>query len=264
MGSGRPLLFVHGTPTSHADWLELMRPLSHHRQCLALDHLGFGQSDRPPQADYRVAAHARRLEEWVTKQGLIDFDLVVHDFGGPIALPLLSHPHLRIGRIILINTWMWPLTDHASLRPALNLAASPIGRWLYQQVNFSPRILMPMAFAHRKNLDARMHREVMNAFSDKSDRVRVLWALAHALKTENDFFRMLWGLRENLLQHPVMLAWGLKDKALASVVLERWRTLSQGSSLQPWQISTYADAGHWPQFEATSSLLEDIRTFLGE
>jgi haloalkane dehalogenase len=268
IGHGRPLLFVHGTPTSHVDWLQVMPRLAAGRSCIAIDHLGFGQSDRPAQADYSPVAHARRLAAWLEKQGLDDFDLVAHDFGGPIALSLLSNPKFRIGKIVLMNTWMWPLTEHSELRGAIGLAAGPVGHWLYRHLNFSPRFLMPMAYGDRKKLDRSMHREAMNAFAAKDDRERVLWALAKSLRDESVFYQDLWSQRIALLQHPVLLAWGLKDRALAPAVLHRWREISQGKSDprnqgQGLEIRTYADAGHWPQIEAAVRVAEDMGSFLG-
>ncbi len=262
MGQGRPLLFIHGTPTSHADWRGVMSRLAASRKCIAPDHLGFGRSERPAQADYSPAAHASRLAQWVEKQGLQDFDLVVHDFGGPIALPLLRQTNLRIGKVVLINTWMWPLIEHTELRSAIRLAAGPVGKWLYRHLNFSPRFLMPMAYGDRKKLDRGMHLEAMNAFQSKEDRERVLWALAKSLLDETGFNQELWNLREALSQRPVLLAWGVKDRALNSVVLNRWRELSQGNGGQGFKIRTYADAGHWPQIEAEVHVAEDISAFL--
>jgi haloalkane dehalogenase len=269
IGHGRPLLFVHGTPTSHVDWLQVMSRLAASRKCIAIDHLGFGQSDRPAQADYSPAAHARRLAAWVEKQGLDDFDLVLHDFGGPIALPLLSNPKFRIGKIVLMNTWMWPLTEHPELHRAIRLAAGPVGHWLYRHLNFSPRFLMPMAYGDRKKLDRSMHLEAMNAFTAKDDRERVLWALAKSLRHDTAFYQELWSLRTALLRHPVLLVWGLKDRALAPVVLQRWREISQEKSGpenqdKGFEIRTYADAGHWPQIEAAVRVAEDMGAFLGE
>jgi haloalkane dehalogenase len=269
LGQGHPLLFVHGTPTSSVDWRQIMPRLSACRTCIAMDHLGFGQSDRPAQADYSPAAHARRLEAWVKKQGLDDFDLVAHDFGGPIALPLLRDPRLRISKVVLLNTWMWPLTEHPELRGAIRLAAGRLGHWLYRHLNFSPRFIMPMAYGDRKRLDRRTHQEAMNAFRVKDDRERVLWALAKSLRDETAFYQDLFSLREALLRRPVLLAWGAKDRALGDAVLNRWREISQANSDgrnqgQGLEIRTYAEAGHWPQIEAAVRVAEDIARFLGE
>ena len=40
--------------------------------------------------------------------------LVVHDFGGPVALPLAAMPE-RIVRLVVINSWCWHLGHDGAL-----------------------------------------------------------------------------------------------------------------------------------------------------
>src|SRR5262245_50024589 len=87
-GQGEPVLLVHGTPTWSFEFRNLIRRVSPFRRAIAPDHLGFGLSERPEAFEYTPEAHARALEAFVDRLGLSRFALVVHDFGGPIALPL--------------------------------------------------------------------------------------------------------------------------------------------------------------------------------
>src|SRR5829696_2438417 len=64
-GEGPTLLFVHGTPTWSFEYRHLIRALRQTHRCVALDHLGFGLSDRPGDADYGPEAHAGRLRAFV-------------------------------------------------------------------------------------------------------------------------------------------------------------------------------------------------------
>ena len=87
-GEGETLLLVHGTPTWSFEYRHVISALRGAYRCVAVDHLGFGLSGRPPDAAYTPEAHADRLRAFVEKLGLRRFTLVAHDFGGPIALPL--------------------------------------------------------------------------------------------------------------------------------------------------------------------------------
>ena len=89
-GSGPPILLVHGTPTNSYEYRHLIAALSKRFRCMAPDHLGFGQSSRPQSFAYTPEAHAAVLKEFVERLGLEEFTLVVHDFGGPIGLPLAA------------------------------------------------------------------------------------------------------------------------------------------------------------------------------
>src|SRR5262245_36198694 len=86
-GAGPDVVLAHGTPTWGFEWRHVIASLRASHRVLAADHLGFGLSERPPGADYSPEAHAARFRELMA--GLRpsgQLSLVVHDFGGPIAL----------------------------------------------------------------------------------------------------------------------------------------------------------------------------------
>src|SRR6478735_557643 len=125
-GQGEPIVFMHGTPTWSFEFRELIRQLRGSRRCIALDHLGFGLSERPATFGYRPEDHARVFVEFVERLGLRRFTLVVHDFGGPIALPFAeAHPE-RILRLVVLNSFIWPVED-AKLERQARLAGGAFG-----------------------------------------------------------------------------------------------------------------------------------------
>src|SRR5690606_41342052 len=97
-GAGEPVVLVHDTPSSSNEWRYIIPTLAAHYRVLAPDLLGFGASSRP--ADLRIYTrpwHTQNLHAWLAALELSTFHLVVHDFGGPVALPLaLEQP--EIGR----------------------------------------------------------------------------------------------------------------------------------------------------------------------
>ena len=86
IGHGPVILFAHGTPTWSLVWRHAIAALSRNYRVIAVDHLGFGLSDKPDDADYSLAGHAQRWSAFIDHLLLRDITLVVHDFGGPIAL----------------------------------------------------------------------------------------------------------------------------------------------------------------------------------
>src|SRR5688500_14147607 len=114
-GSGDTVLFVHGTPTWSFEWRHLIRALSPHFRCVAPDHLGFGLSERPRDGEYTPEWHARNLADFVHRMGLRDFTLVVHDYGGPIGLPLALDGARLVKRLVVLNTFMWSLKGDAGV-----------------------------------------------------------------------------------------------------------------------------------------------------
>jgi len=79
-GSGDPVLFLHGNPTSSYLWRNIIPYLSGRARCIAPDLIGMGKSDKP-DISYRFFDHARYLEGFIEQMNLKKITLVVHDWG---------------------------------------------------------------------------------------------------------------------------------------------------------------------------------------
>src|SRR3954462_3492603 len=125
-GSGPVLMFVHGTPTWSFEFRHLIKSLSGRYRCIAPDHLGFGLSSRPARFAYTPEAHAAALREFVDQLGLDRITLIVHDFGGPIGLPLALDAPSRVECVIILNSWAWPLNDDPKMARAAKVAGGMV------------------------------------------------------------------------------------------------------------------------------------------
>jgi pimeloyl-ACP methyl ester carboxylesterase len=129
-GAGDPLLFVHGTPTSPFEYRHLIRALTQGWRCVALDHLGFGLSERPAGFPYTPEAHAANFAEFVEPLDVRNPVLIVHDYGGSIGRPLALEG--KASRVVLLNTWMWPFDDDPEILQRGRLVAGALGRFMYR------------------------------------------------------------------------------------------------------------------------------------
>jgi haloalkane dehalogenase len=255
VGSGPTVVLVHGTPTSSYEWRHVIRALSATHRVVAPDHLGFGRSDRP-DVGYRPEDHAARFERFV--RDLDRFTLVVHDFGGPIALKVaVEHPE-RIERLVVVNTWMWSLADDPRFRVGGWLAGTRLFRWLYGYANLSLRVIAPSAWGDRKKLTRALQATYLSAFPDPASRMQVLWPLASALLGSSSFYDSLWSQRGALAGIPAMVIWGTKDSAFPPYLLDRWR-----QALPQAEIVEVAGAGHWPHEEEPGIVVAALEGFLG-
>lgn len=82
-GEGRPILFLHGVPTSSYLWRNIMPHLSSLGRCIAVDLIGFGQSERP-DISYSISDHINYTEAFIQEMGLRDIILVMHGWGSVI------------------------------------------------------------------------------------------------------------------------------------------------------------------------------------
>jgi haloalkane dehalogenase len=256
-GSGPPILFVHGTPTHSFEYRHLIAALSARFRCIAPDHLGFGQSSRPRSFAYTPEAHARVLKQLVEELNLEDLTLVVHDFGGPIGLPLALEPGSRVKRVIILNTWAWPIDDDPRMARGARFIGGALGRFLYRYANASLRLIMPSAYGDRKKLTPEIHRQYLNVFRDRDARVLVLHALAKALLGSRAHYQSVLDRLDRLRAMPVLIVWGMKDSAFQPYQLERWRGLLPGA-----EIEAIEGAGHWPHEEEPARVVTAIERFL--
>jgi haloalkane dehalogenase len=79
-GSGDPILFLHGNPTSSYLWRNIIPYLIPSGRCIAPDLIGMGRSDKP-DIDYRFVDHAKYIEGFIKELGLKNITLVIHDWG---------------------------------------------------------------------------------------------------------------------------------------------------------------------------------------
>lgn len=170
-GHGETIVFVHGTPTSSLEYVGLIDRLKGSYRCLAIDHLGFGSSDKPKDADYSIESHTDRLSSLLSQLSIQSFHLVVHDFGGVIGLPLALGNTFAIKSLTIINSWAWPLIEcEPQMRSQLWILRSRLMDWLYLHMNFSPRVLLKMAWGKHSPLTKRKHKSYQDAFRSPSER----------------------------------------------------------------------------------------------
>lgn len=81
-----PLLLVHGWGSHRGVWQQTVQALDASFYCVAVDLLGFGESDKPQQADYGIAAQGQRIVQIADQLGFDRFALIGHSMGGQIAL----------------------------------------------------------------------------------------------------------------------------------------------------------------------------------
>lgn len=80
VGTGTPVVFLHGFMGNKTNWLPLVERLQPHACCLSLDLLGFGESSQPP-IRYDIAAEVAFVRDWIEVLALERPVLVGHSFG---------------------------------------------------------------------------------------------------------------------------------------------------------------------------------------
>lgn len=84
-GEGKPVVFLHGFPTSSHLWRDLAPIVSTQARAIAPDLLGYGDSDKPSRDPLHPRAQAGYVRELLQHLGVETFAVVGHDIGGAVA-----------------------------------------------------------------------------------------------------------------------------------------------------------------------------------
>lgn len=86
-----PAVFLlHGWMSHRGVWRQTLPVLEQKYHCIALDLLGFGNSDKPDNGDYSIPMQGRRIVAIADAMGVQKFSLVGHSMGGQIAMCIAS------------------------------------------------------------------------------------------------------------------------------------------------------------------------------
>lgn len=91
VGKGKPLVVLHGWGSNRRVMMPLARQLSSLRKSYVLDLPGFGETPEPP-IGWAIDDYTDAIEEFITKTFSEPVDILVHSFGGRIALKLCARP----------------------------------------------------------------------------------------------------------------------------------------------------------------------------
>ena len=82
-GTGDPILFLHGNPTSSYLWRNIIPYASQVGRAIAPDLIGMGKSDKP-DIEYRFFDHVKYVEGFIEKMELRNITFVIHDWGSAL------------------------------------------------------------------------------------------------------------------------------------------------------------------------------------
>jgi 2-hydroxymuconate-semialdehyde hydrolase len=251
VGSGSPLLMIHGSGpgvSAWANWRLSIPVLAQRARVIAPDMVGFGFSDRP-------AGQCFDMDHWVAQAvGVLDAldveraDLVGNSFGGALALALaIRHPQ-RVRRLVLMGAVGVPFT----ITPGLDAV------WGYEPSLKTMRSLLDI-FAHDPTLatdelaqlryEASIRPGFHESFSAMFPAPRQRWVDAMC-SAESDI---------RALPHETLVLHGREDRVIPlanSLTLAQWIPNSQ--------LHVFGHCGHWTQIEHTARFNRLVSDFLAE
>ena len=236
-GEGPPLVMVHGIASRAADGALLYRDLMRTHRVLALDLLGFGQSDKPLDAEYSVPMQAAIVRGFLDAMHVREADLMGVSMGGWIALQTAADHPERVRRLVLVSS--------AGLAFKTTLT----------ERSFSPRTMdeLRASFALQTDNASRIPEFVLRDFlrrrsSEVIVRRSMAWMLTERRTLEGKLGRV---------RMPVLLVWGTKDRIVPyALAAKMQREMPQA------QLVTLDGCGHLGIVECRDRALPAIVRFL--
>lgn len=244
------LLLIHGLPTSSYLWRHVMPALSRRFDTVAVDLLGFGDSEKPPGESYRLASHAERVREFLDELHWPDCTVVGHDVGGGVAAMLASRHADIVKRLVLVDTVCYdnfPVPSIARLKDPKHEAAL-----LEKGLEASFRRAFDRGMV-KENLSAEDLTEYVRPFREPSGRAAYLRAL-------RDLDTLDWMRERSRIENfprPTLVLWGEKDAFLPCADGERL-----ASAMSDGRYAPIADCGHYVPEDQPDALTRHLLEFV--
>jgi pimeloyl-ACP methyl ester carboxylesterase len=265
LGSGEPILFVHGSgpPGAGSVWAPLVRELEGFR-CLVLDLPGDGLSsaiDHDGRGYPTLVADA--IDGVLATLGVERVHVISWSFGGVWALRLALRQPSRVSRIVNMGfSPIWP-----DIRPpaSIRLQATPIGSVMLRMPVTARvvRSLLRNVVGHAASLDAgRIPDEMI-------DWIVALMRDTNTMRNDLSWLSALigWrGARPGLtfepadiaaIRQPLLYVYGTADWDGIVEVADRVTTL-----LPRAEVRVVQDGGHVPWLDDPGGIASDVRRFL--
>ncbi|MBF6419759.1 haloalkane dehalogenase [Nocardia farcinica] len=207
-GAGPTILFCHGAPAWSFLYRRIVRALRDRFRCVAVDHLGFGLSERPTGFGYTVAEHTAVLGELIDHLRLEDFVVMGHDWGGPIGLGAATARADRVRGIVLGNTALWPVDALANRVFSVVMSSRPLQRRILEHNFLIDRVLLAELRGVLTKAEAHHYRAVQPTPAARRGLAVMPGQIRAARPLLEELARKV---PERLGDKPTLAVWGMRD-----------------------------------------------------
>lgn len=243
-GSGEPLMLLHGFGGNKDNFTRAARFLTTHYRVIVPDHIGFGESARPADADYAPAAQAERLRLLAEALGVSRLHLGGNSMGGQIAMAYAALYPADVASMWLLNpagVWSAPRSEVAEI--VIGTGRNPlIARSEDEFAQTFAFVMNDPPFIPRPVLNVLAQERIRNA--DLEERIFV--------KIATDSIEQ----RVTGLTTPTLIVWGEGDRVIHVGTADILHKLLPRS-----QVIVMPEIGHMPMLERPRQSAADYVKF---
>ncbi|MGC6521799.1 MAG: alpha/beta fold hydrolase [Candidatus Micropelagos thuwalensis] len=249
----QPVLFLHGLPESWFAFHNQMSALSEDYYVIAFDSLGYGQSDKRLNIDYRNTSLASNFTALLDTIGIHKFNIVAHDRGAVLVDYLTEFDGMQDRILTYVRMQQSANEPHGEPKPPHEMFASPMGVKLFQ----SEGALFPYHKSSgfvREDIPMDEFERTLHEFTYEG----VAEAVSQYFKTTN--FEIELEDRHNRLfktmSMPILFLQGRYDPGQHPSEYENTPDFVANGQVQ------FLEASHFPHMETPDLVTDAIREFL--
>ena len=224
VGSGPPLILLHGLSGSRRWWGRNVPVFADSFRTYTVDLPGFGESRGIRWS--RLDEIADRLADWLVDEGVPKAHVAGHSLGGAVAARLAARHPDRIDRLVLVDAAIRPQGTRLTARPAHVMRT--IGR---SSLEFAPLLVRDLLRCHPRSFVA---------------------ATVDALQTD-------WEPLLRRIEAPTLIVWGARDAITPLAIGQEIAAVVPGA-----RLITLAEAGHNPMWERAEAFNAEVLGFLAD
>ncbi len=256
LGSGPPLLLVHGLMTSSYSFRYVLEPLAKHFRVVVVDLPGSGRSDKPLSPHFSAHNFGIFLGELQRMLGIRGCAVMGNSLGGFISMHLAQHDPEAISRLVVNHAPGIPDARYIALQALLSqsivrkvlrrLVQHDVRKWIFRNVHYYDETLksieeldeygQPLATVEGMECFLKMLRETMHpaAFDD-----------------------FVKNLRKKTLRVPTLFVYARQDPLVPPRVGDALHRLAPGSQLE-WIDGT----SHFTHVDSPDRMVATVLPFL--
>lgn len=252
VGSGEPLILLHGIPTWSFLYNNVIDELSKHFRIIAPDFLGHGWSDQRDLFDRSIEVQARMILRLMDHLKLGRANIIGHDTGGGVALILAINHGERVRKLILSNIVAydsWPIDDMLAL-------GNP--EWVDKSIEEIKDFLLEgyeVGLTDKSRLTETFKNGIIAPYITEIGKISLI-RNASSLNTNHTTSLVD---RHCTIQSKTLCLWGVDDP---------WQTIADGeklaSEIPHARLVKLENASHWVQQDAPEKYLIEVLKFLNE
>jgi pimeloyl-ACP methyl ester carboxylesterase len=252
-GSGYPVLFIHGIPTSGQLWNGVVQKMRGDFTCLTVDLPGLGKSPKESFGLKQLEAVADKIEQIRVENNIEKWHVVGHDAGSAIAVHYTYRFQEHVDRLALLSPAVFP-----ELRPfhLFRIVRSPvIGELLAPAVN---AIFWNIAMRYAVEEHGTELKDTVADFHAPFSGPLGAWRLMSILRWGNPT-EVLASIPAMLpqLTIPTLIFQGSRDKAVPEKFAQR------ASALIPQSKVITVDSGHFIPLNNPEVVATELLRFFG-